>query len=183
MLIITLYVYIYIIGGHIMNAESYLNNLEKKFEKHFIIEKNVQVFDKKLDMFAKYSEVNGRTLITQSDIIDRFEINEFCFIKIFERASIEDVCSFSEFLKQAAGEFVKPHREHRNSYITGIMISEDRVNKETSDFIKKFKYSKIYKFYLHGWCEARLILTDLSQNAVITNREAKVVEKVYQPAP
>ncbi|MCS4464219.1 hypothetical protein JTT01_08705 [Clostridium botulinum] len=40
-----------------------------------------------LDMIAHCKLVNVRTMITEKDIIDSFETNEFCFVKHLDNIS------------------------------------------------------------------------------------------------
>ena len=55
------------------------------------------------------------------------------------------------------------------------------IDKSTENFIKKFKFNKPYKLYFHGWSDIRLLLVDLSNNLVISNKQGKKVKKVYIP--
>lgn len=164
-----------------MELEIYLNILEKRYAKFFTIEKNISLFNEQLDMYAKFHDTNGRTLLTQKDVIDFYETNEYCFIKSFKTISFEDILKFSEFLNTANSELVKPHKNHRNSYVTGVILSSYSLSKDVNTYIKNFKYSKSYKLYLHGWSDTRLIAVDLENNSVITNEAAKDVKKVYLP--
>ncbi|MCX7884296.1 MAG: hypothetical protein N2448_04620 [Caloramator sp.] len=166
-----------------MNCELYLQSLENKFFKYFTIEKNIFIKGIEINIFAKYFEKTGRTLITQRDVIDAFENYEYCFIKTYESISLKEIIEFEEFLKNVVECYVKPHSEHMCTYLTGVMVSKESLTDECVKEIKKFKYSKSFKFMLHGWCDVRLIAADLFSNAVITNKAGKSVKKVYEYAP
>lgn len=166
-----------------MEYDEYINFLQNKFNRYFDIKRNINILGIKIDMFAKYFERNGRTLITQKDVIDAYENHEFCFIKCYENLSIDNIKEYENFLVEAVARYVKPHSEHMCTYVTGVMVSKDKVNDECTCEIKKFKYSKAFKFYLHGWCEVRLIVVDLASGNVITNSKGKSVKKVYEYAP
>ncbi|MCS4464218.1 hypothetical protein JTT01_08700 [Clostridium botulinum] len=56
---------------------------------------------------------------------------------------------------------VTPHKDHKSSYLTGILISENSIDDNIKQYVKKFKFAKAYKFYWFGWCDIRLILIDL----------------------
>ncbi|SKA79344.1 hypothetical protein SAMN05443428_10339 [Caloramator quimbayensis] len=166
-----------------MDCNLYLENLEKKFNQYFTIEKNIFIKGIEINIFAKYFEKTGRTLITQRDVIDAFENYEYCFIKTYENISLREIIEFEEFLKHAAQIYVKPHSEHMCTHVTGIMVSKGIINDECIKEINKFKYSKSFKFMLHGWCDVRLIVADLFSDAVITNKAGKSVKKVYEVTP
>ncbi|MGH4140212.1 hypothetical protein [Clostridium sp.] len=159
----------------------YMENLFAKYNKNFDISKNIELCDKKISLFAEYRGVGGRTFMTQTDIIDRFEFNEYCVVKDYKNVNMEDVVEYTEYLKTVINTLVKPHREHKSSTITGVIVCSTPIDKSTENFIEKFKFNKPYKFYFHGWSEIRLLLVDLSNNLVISNKQGRRVKKVYIP--
>jgi len=163
-----------------MNTNDYLLLLEKMYDKHFFIEKNVKVLDIPIDIYARYSDVGGRTFVTQKDIIDKFEVNEFCFVKSFTELNENNINDFINFLKMTTEKIVNPSRDHKSTTITGVIVSESSVNDSIIKTISKFKYTKPYLFYFHGWSDIRLIFIDLQNNNIITNKEGVKVKKVYQ---
>jgi len=166
-----------------MKKDYYLNLLNERFQKHFQINNNKLILGETFDIYAKYSEVTGRTFVTQKDIIDKFEVNEHCFIKVLDSVNLETIYGFTEFLKQLTVSFVKPHREHRSTNLTGVIVSEKPINKEIEKFVTKFKYCRYYKLYLQGYSDVRLVVVDLHNKTTITNRKGEHVKKVYLPTP
>ena len=94
---------------------------------------------------------------------------------------MEDVIEYTEYLKTLINTLVKPHREHKSSTITGVIVCNTSIDKSTENFIKKFKFTKPYKLYFHGWSDIRLLLVDLSNNLVVSNKQGNSVKKVYIP--
>jgi hypothetical protein len=166
-----------------MDKTLYLEILNQKFQRHFQIKNNEIIFQKQFDLYAKYSETTGRTFVTQKDIIDKFEVNEHCFVKTMENLDLETIYNFSEFFKQLTINLVKPHKEHKSTNITGVLVSENPISEDIQNFVKKFNYSKYYKFYLQGYSDVRLVVVDLTNKSVITNKKGKEVKKVYLPTP
>ena len=164
-----------------MIAKDYIEELFIKYNKNFSISKDINLCDKKIDLFAQYKGIGGRTFMTQKDIIDRFEFNEYCIVNVYNDINMEDVVEYTEYLKILTNNLVKPHREHKSSTITGVMVCNTPIDKSTENFIKKFKYTKFYKLYFHGWSDIQLLFVDLSNNLVIPNKEGKKVKKVYIP--
>lgn len=160
----------------------YMENLFEKYNKNFNISKNIDLCDKKINLFAEYKGVGARTFITQKDVIDKYEFNEYCIVNIYNAVDMEQVVEYAEYLKTVINDLVKPHREHKSSTITGVIVCSTPIDKSTENFIKKFKFNKSYKLYFHGWSEIRLLLVDLSNNIVISNKQGKSVKKVYIPA-
>lgn len=165
-----------------MIANIYMEDLFKKYNKNFTISKNIDVCDKKISLFAEYKGVGARTFITQKDVIDKYEFNEYCVVNAYNDINMEEVIEYTEYLKTLINTLVRPHREHKSSTITGVIVCDTSIDKSTENFIKKFKFNKPYKLYFHGWSEIRLLLVDLSNNLVISNKKGKSVKKVYIPA-
>ncbi|MGE5631067.1 MAG: hypothetical protein ACM3TR_08235 [Caulobacteraceae bacterium] len=166
-----------------MTYDEYLEKLQRRFERHFIVETNVGILGKNIDLHARFCNVSGRTFITQSDVIDRCENYELCYIKRYEGVSVGDVAEFGEFLKRAVDEFVNPGDDHMSTYVTGVMITDNVCGDSARKAVEKLKHSKAYRYYLRGWCDVRLICVDLGNQEVITNKAGKRVKKVYQLTP
>lgn len=164
-----------------MKSESYMELLRSKFERHFSINTDIDVFGHRIDMHARYSEINGRTFITKNDIIDRYENHELCYIKRFGHISEGEAAAFGQFLRKVVDEQVKPGRDHMSTYVTGVIICNS-MDQSVKALVEKYSYSKVYSFYLKGWCDVRLICVGLDDNEVLTNKAGKKVKKVYQLA-
>lgn len=162
-------------------ASNYIDDLFIKYNKNFNVSKNIELCKKKINLFAEHKGIGGRTFVTQKDIIDKFEFNEYCIVKTYNDIDLEAAVEYTEYLKTLINDLVKPHKEHKSSTITGVMVCNTSIDKCTENFIKKFKYTKSYKLYFHGWSDIRLILVDLSNNLVIPNKQGKRVKKVYIP--
>lgn len=163
-----------------MNSDEYLLNLQERFERYFDISRNINILDREINLFAKYKNINNKTFITKNDVVDSYENNEYCFVKRFENPSFMEISEFMDFLKSASREFVKPDRNHMSSYVTGIMVVDGSISNEIESLVRKFKYSKVFAFYLKGWCDIRLVLVKPENGSVITNKAASSVKKVYK---
>jgi len=161
----------------------YLQLIQKKYKKHFLVYNDFQLFNMNFDLYAKYSEVAGRTFITGTDVIDKYEVHEHCFVKTFNKIDINEAESFSQFLKNLTIDFVKPNKEHKSTKITGVLVSDEPISKEVVKFIESFKHTKYYKLLLYGYSDVRLLAVDLSNKKVFSNRVGKEVKKVFKPTP
>lgn len=165
-----------------MTQNEYIENLKKKFERHFDIEKDITLFGEKVNIYAKHFNISGRTFITKNDVIDKCENNEYCFVKSFDTVTNKEIEDFGEFLKTTVERLVNPNKDHMSTYITGVIVANN-VEENGIKAVKDYKYNKAFKFYLHGWCDVRYICVDLGKEEVITNRAGKMVNKVYTLTP
>ncbi len=164
-----------------MVANTYMENLIAKYYKNFNIRKDIHLCDKKISLFAEYKGIGARTFITQKDVIDKYEFNEYCIVNVYNNVVMKDVVEYTEYLKLLINELVRPHSEHKSSTITGVIVCNTSTNRIIENYIEKFKFNKSYKLYFHGWSEIRLLLVDLSKNLVVSNKLGNSVKKVYIP--
>lgn len=164
-----------------MTQDEYIEKLISKFEINFDIEKDITLIGYTVNVYAKFSNISGRTFITQNDIIDRIETHEHCFIKKLDSISENEILEFGQFLKKAADNMVNPSSDHMSTYITGVIVTNN-VDENSRKAVKKYCYNKAFKFYLHGWCDVRYICVDLEKREVITNKAGRRVNKVYSYA-
>lgn len=165
-----------------MTQDEYIENLHKKYERYFDVERDINLFGETFNIYAKHFNISGRTFITKNDVIDRCENNEYCFVKSLDTVTEAEAEAFGQFLKTAVEKLVNPNREHMSTYITGVIVANN-VEENVSKAVKDYKYNKAYKFYLHGWCDVRYICVDLGKEEVITNKAGKMVNKVYTLTP
>jgi hypothetical protein len=162
-----------------MTQDEYIEYLQRKFERHFDIERNITLHGEIIDLHAKFRNISGRTFITKKDVIDRCENYEYCYIKKFNNVTEEEVADYGRLLKRIVDEGIEPGRDHMSTYITGV-IAANSINEIARKAIGKYSYSKAYSFYLRGWCDVRLICINLDNNEIITNKSGKRVKKVYE---
>ncbi len=162
-----------------MDLQLYLDNLSEIFKKNFELHKDIVIFDKKLNLYGKYKDIGGRTFLTKNDVIDKFEVYEHCLIQSYDDLKYQDLVEFSHYLKDMTIKLVNPNGEHKSSIITGIIVSKTNISKDIWDYTKKFKYNKYYKFTLHGWSSVKLVVIDLFNSKIITNKAAREDYKVY----
>ncbi|GAA0115069.1 hypothetical protein [Clostridium senegalense] len=162
-----------------MDSITYMKKLEQMYEKNFQVIKDRTISKKKYDLYAHYKDIAGRTLITKNDIIDKFEVNEYCLVKKIDNLNEKIVGEFLKHSKSLIKEIVKPHVEHKKSNITLILLCKKPLFQNTVQAIKKFKCEKTHCFYFCGITEVRLVVIDLEKEKVYTSKKAKELEKIY----
>lgn len=162
-----------------MKYEEYIDLLISKLERNFTIERDIVIFDNKIDLTAKFSNTSVRTFITKNDIIDRYDNYEHIYVKRYDNVTEKDVVTFGQFLKRISDEYIKPDKDHMSTFITGVLIG-NHIDQNAIKIIEKFNYRKAFCFYLKGWCDVRLVYAGLDDNKLITNKDGKKVKKLYE---
>ncbi|GAA0125226.1 hypothetical protein UT300019_11280 [Clostridium sp. CTA-19] len=162
-----------------MDAITYIEKLEQMYEKNFQVIKNKTICKKRYDLYAHYKNIEGRTLITKNDIIDKFEVNEYCLVRKVDNLDEKIINELLQHSKNLIKEIVKPHIEHKKSNITLILLCKKPLFQNTVQAIKKFKCEKIHCFYLCGITEVRLVVIDIAKERAYTSKKAKELGKIY----
>lgn len=167
-----------------MKLEEYLETLRRKYEAYFDIYPDYSILGRRLDLYACSHVRSEKFFLTQKAVLAACETNEYCLL---EGHSAEiyapKVQDFTAFLVNAAGELVKPHKEHMSSMVTGILVSEQGFDPAAIHIGTRFKHSRSFWFGLRGWYSACLLLVDLSSGQVHASPKGKEVMKSYQPKP
>ena len=167
-----------------MKLEEYLETLRHKYEAYFDIYPDYSILGRRLDLYACSHVRSEKFFLTKKTVLAACETNEYCLIE-GHPAEIyaPKVQDFTAFLVNAAGELVKPHKEHMSSVLTGILVSEQGFDPEAIHIGTRFKHSRSFWFGLRGWYSICLLLVDLSSGQVHASPKGKEVMKSYQPKP
>lgn len=163
-----------------MNRGEYIDYLHNMFQKNFSIERNIQVMGQKLECYGKWSMNYGRSVLTKKNIVDKYTCNEYCLIGSEDILTEKKLMDFIDYLKKGTTDLVEVNKEHKSSYVTGILVVDKIENINIKKKISKFSYLKNYKFSFHGWSEVRLAIVDIGEKDIYSNRASKeLVKNLY----
>lgn len=162
-----------------MDFQTYLDNIEKKLQGSFDIEKNYRINDYEYDLFARYQLRTEKYILFKQAVIDAMENYEYCLIKHFHSVNKDNIKEYTGSLIKSVDKIVNPNEEHMSSIITGIIVSDNMPDFDIIDSIKRFKYHKGFAFGFKGWVDIRLILVTMEDEYIVTNKKGKEVKEVY----
>ena len=73
-------------------------------------------------------------------------------------------------------ERVKPHKEHKSSYVT-LLILADTITPEAKKLIEKTRFQKNFRLSLHGWMEYHIAAMECSTQSFLSNPGGKGARK------
>ncbi len=164
-----------------MHPTEVMDRLIEQYEGYFDIMRPYTTNGLDFLAYAHYYQTQEKYVLTRKAKLYGFEINEHCFFYEVPHLSMESWAPLKAFVIEAEGDFVKPHQEHMYSYISLILLC-GKIDADVKADIAKLKYTKNYKFSLHGYSTVRLGAVDLWDETVITNRQGKELEKVLERA-
>jgi hypothetical protein len=164
--------------GIFMERELYIDGIVNKLQASFNIEKPAVENGYEFNMIARHQNTSGRIFITKSDIIDKYETFETCYLKSFDSLTLEDVTSYFCFLAEKADN-INPQKDHFFTDITGIIVCETLPD-NIEAHIKRMRFERTFRMLWRGFSTVRLVCVELSTGKVYTNKDAREIKKVYE---
>ncbi|MEG1256498.1 hypothetical protein [Clostridium sp.] len=156
-----------------MDKSRYIDYLQSIFSKYFDIEENKYLIDRNLELYGSWDMKFGRTFLSKDKIVDKYECNEHCLVINMDILTESDLNEFTDYMKKCAVTIVKPHKEHKTTYITGIIVTDCIERDSIIKSVEKFNYTKNYKLSFHGWSILRIVVADLNKNEIYSNRASR----------
>ena len=161
--------------------EAYLKDLEERYKYYYEVERDKEISGVKIDIFAKSSTEHFRQVLTKSIKIDQHYTKEYAAVKAEKRfVDKNEVEEFSQFLKSSINKLSPPSVNTMSTILNGVLISASGFSEEAVSFAKKFKFSKSFLLGIKGWCDIRLILVDLKEKKLYSNKKGKEVLSAYK---
>ena len=161
--------------------ESYLKDLEERYEYYYEVERDKEISGVKIDIFAKSSTEHFRQVLTKNIKIDQHYTKEYAMVKsLSELGNKNEVEDFSQFLIFSINKLSPPSVDTMSTILNGILVSTSGFSEEAIRFGEKFKFSKSFLLGIKGWCDIRLILVDLKEEKLYSNQKGKEVLSAYK---
>lgn len=160
-----------------MNREEFIQILKDSYSAYYNIIP-VAPSAAPLAFRADYFSRDEKYWLTKSIPIWGNETNEFAYVfaaPSFDRAAVDECVG--EALNESLPR-VRPHKEHQYTNVKVVFVA-DALDRDVADYIHKKKFSKSYKFSLHGYTELKAGAVDLSEKKVYTNPAGQDLTKYF----
>ncbi len=172
----------YIIYGHrmfiflkgresTMDRDEFLKVLEDSFTAYYNVIHEDSIGDLPLAFRADYFSRAEKYWLSKKITVWANETNEFAYIFSNDRFDKDMVDMCVDYALKEGLPRVKPHKEHQYTNIKVIFVA-DSFAEDTVKYIQAKKFSKNYKFSLHGFTELKTAAVDLPAQKAYTNRAA-----------
>lgn len=121
-----------------------------------------------LDFRADYFSRAEKYWLSKKITIWGNETNEFAYIfsdSTFDKETVDKCIDYA--LKEGLPR-VKPHKEHQYTNIKVIFVA-DSFDRDIAKYIQSRKFSKNYKFSLHGFTELKTAAVDIAKEKAYPN--------------
>jgi hypothetical protein len=162
-----------------MKIDEYKTLLKQRFEKYFNLLDCNTWKGKTYDLAAQYTARESHTVLLKENVMDYYDSKEICLVSF--NAAPSFILSELAVLPKLTLESSEPSRHHKSTVITRVFVTES-PEKEAVRLIKRFKFSKSFRFYFWGYAESKTMLVDLSACKVYANPAGRMERKIFVPA-
>lgn len=162
-----------------MKIDEYTALLIQRFEKYFDLLSGGTWNGKKYDLAAKYTARETQTVLFKENVMDFYDSKEICLVSF--NASPSFVRTELAELPALALECSEPSRHHKSTAVTRVFAAES-PEKEAVALVKRFRFSRSFRFYFWGYTECKIILVDLASGKVYANPAGRQEKKIFVPA-
>lgn len=169
-----------------MNKNELLDKLLGIYRRDFDIECPYKIQETSYDAYGAFNVTTAKYVLTKKTELWRAQCYEHVFFKSFDTLTEEEIEKFhrqiTEYIEpqMVRKEENCPPPDHMYTFLTGIFISEGGLSKEVVKAVKKFRFSKNYRFTIRGYCDARFVVFDLENKKLYGNPAAREILKGYR---
>ncbi len=166
---------------HAVNPNTMMERLVEQYEGFFDLTIPFKHDDFNFLAHGHYYQQQERYVLVRSAKMYGFEVHEYVFFVESAHLTMSEWIRYRDFIKNAEKDFVKPHKEHMYSYMTLMLLCEN-IDDDVRKSLKRFHYTKNYRFSLDGYCAVRVAAADLSSEKAYTNMQGRDLKKVLERA-
>ena len=128
---------------------------------------------------AVFHSHDRQFFLVRSATISESESNEYVFFAVCDTLDTDALSRFDEAAWAEGISRITPHKDHRNSDITLVVIA-DSIPAETVPVVKKLRHYKSYRCGFMGWTNYRIIVLDSSFSSLVCNHQGKSLKKLFR---
>lgn len=163
-----------------IELEQYMDSLENILSKYFRVMKHPVVAKRSFLLSAHHSDIIGRTLITNKDVIDKFEIKSVILVNTAENHN--QVLELSRWLRENIREIAKPGSESYLTLVNLVIVFREPVDDDVKKFIKKYSLTKSFLLSLHGWAKAGITGVCLHNGEIFCGKRVLEMKQLFDPS-
>lgn len=128
---------------------------------------------------ALFHSHDEQYFLVKSARLSEADSHEYVFFAVEEALDEARLRLLDEAAWSRGMERVRPHKDHRNSDVTLIVLAE-RMTPGAEAALKKLKRSKSYRFGLQGWSNYRVIALEVPSGRMAHNRMGRSLRKLLR---
>jgi hypothetical protein len=109
-------------------------------------------------------------------VLSAFEQYEYAYFYLADHLDETEAKQLLDRTLKAGTARVRPHKEHKSSYVTLIILA-NTISEEAKVLIKKTRFQKNFRLSLHGWMEYHIAAMECSTQSFLSNPGGKGARK------
>lgn len=151
-----------------MERAEFLEKLSDSYSAYYDLHPEIEADGLPLVFRADYYSRSERYWLSKSIPIWGNETNEFAYIFSAPSFDTELAGKCIDFALNDGLPRVKPHKEHQYTHVKVILVADD-FDAKTLAYVRKRRFSKSYKFSLHGFTELKTAAVSLKEKKAHPN--------------
>ena len=157
-----------------MTAQEMLDKLLRAYEVYYNVEKRNPA--PPFTAEAVFRSHEEQYFLIRSARLSEAESNEYVYFALEESLTVPRLRALDGAAWNAARARISPHRDHRNSDVT-LLILSSRIDPDALALVPKMKHYQSYHFGFQGWSHYRLAAVEAESGHLVCNRQAKTLQK------
>lgn len=168
-----------------MNNLGYLDKILNEYQKTFDIYRDYKIGDEVVYAYGYFNSHSEKYLLVKE--VQLWETKAFEHIFFIQKENIN--ISTLERIFSLIPNYIEPQlvrnnkkypeKNHMYSYITLVILTNGVTDTEVIKKVQKYRFEKTYLFSIRGYVQSRVILIDMDNKNIFTNKLGKKMEKLY----
>lgn len=155
-------------------VKKFVHDLCNLYVPFFDVERNETIGRTPLAFSAVYKRRDERYMFTKKVKVWGVENQQIIFAAAPDQPiSMSFVHQMIEDMQVSMKEFLPEHQEHMSTVFTAIIITDQPVDKETIQWVSKFRKVKFLKYGMHGWAEMYLSILEVPKRNIHIHKKGK----------
>ena len=151
-----------------------LNTLLEAYSHHYNVIRGVE--GDPYPATAEFFVRDENYAFSKKAVISAFEQYEYAYFYLADHLDEAEAKQLLERTLKAGTARVRPHKEHKSSYVTLLILAET-ITPEAKKLIEKTRFQKNFRLSLHGWMEYHIAAMECSTQSFISNPGGKGARK------
>ena len=156
-----------------------LNQLLEAYSHYYNVERDVTVEGASYPAAATFFLRDENYLLSKKKVLSAFEQYDYTYFYLTEHLDAATAQEQLDLALKAGMSRVKPHKEHKSSYVT-LVILANTIDPEAKKLIRKTRFTKNFRLALHGWMEYHIAAMETSTNTFLSNPAGKGAKKTLE---
>ena len=159
--------------------QGYLDQLLEAYSHYYNVERDVTVEGASYPAAATFFLRDENYILSKKKVLTAFEQYDYTYFYLTEHLDAATAKEQLDLALKAGMSRVKPHKEHKSSYVT-LVILANTIDPDAKKLIRKTRFTKNFRLALHGWMEFHIAAMEISTNSFLSNPAGKGAKKTLE---